>query len=59
MIRRTGIGSCFNTGRFLLNEFNEGNYLDFLLNSKFMIFWWILRLNKVFLVNLEYGDWLE
>ena len=27
---------------------DDGNVLEYWLNSKFLIFWWILRLNKMF-----------
>ena len=55
MIICTGIGSCINIDRVRLRDLNNINSLNYFLNIQFIILWWLLRLNKLFLVNLEDG----
>ena len=40
-------------------EQNDGNYLEYLLDSQFMIFWWLLQRKKGFLEKSKDGDWVE
>ena len=48
-----------NKHRVLLVCLNGVESLEYFINSQFLILWWLLRLNKVFLVNTEDSDWVE
>ena len=43
----------------LLRDLNDGNPLDYFLSIKFMIFWWLLRLDIVLLENLEDVNYMD
>ena len=42
-----------------MRKLDGGPLFHYFLNIQFLILWWILRLNKVFLVNSEDGNWVE
>ena len=50
------VGSFNNTDIVLLFDMNDKTHLNYYIDSQFMIFWCLLRLNKVFLINSDDGD---